>query len=179
VKLENVDVWFQDEARFGQRGTLSRIWAIKGTRPRIVRQQQSTYAYLLGAVCPQKDKAVGLVSPAANTEAMQMHITEISKAVDLGRHALLLCDRASWHTTEKLVIPDNMSLLPLPPYSPELNPAEQVWEVMRQDSLANRCFANYEELIDACCTAWNKFVEKVGAVSSLCFRKWAILCDTT
>lgn len=171
-------MWFQDEARFGQRGTLSRIWAIVGTRPRIVRQQQSTYAYLFGAVCPQQDKAVGLVLPAANTDAMQLHIDEISKAQAPGRHALLICDMASWHTTDKLVIPDNMSLLPLPAYSPELNPAEQVWEVLRKKYLSNRCFANYDELVDACCSAWNKFIEEAGAVSSLCFRAWATFCSS-
>lgn len=70
MKPENVEVWFQDEARFGQRGTLSRIWAIQGTRPRMARQQQSTSVYLFGAVCPQKDKAVGLVCPVVNTETM-------------------------------------------------------------------------------------------------------------
>ena len=179
MKPENVDVWFQDEARFGQRGTLTRIWAIKGTRPRVVRQQQSTYAYLFGAVCPQQNKAVGLVLPTVNTDAMQLHVDEISKATPAGRHALLVCDMASWHTTDKLDIPDNMTLLPLPPYSPELNPAEQVWEVIRRDSLANRCFENYEELLAACCSAWNKFVEQAGVVSSLCSREWAVLCDTT
>jgi len=101
VKPENVEVWFQDEARFGLRGTLSRIWAIQGSRPRIVRQQQSTSTYLFGAVCPQRDKAIGLVLPVANTQTMQIHLSEISKAVAAERHALLVCDMASWHTTDK------------------------------------------------------------------------------
>jgi len=174
-----VDVWFQDEARFGQRGTLSRIWALKGTRPRVVRQQQSTYAYLFGAVCPKQDKAVGLVLPNANTDAMQLHINEISAEVPPGRHALVVCDMASWHTTDKLMMPNNMSLLPLPAYSPELNSAEQVWEVLRKKSLSNRCFENYEELVDACCSAWNKFIDQAGAVSALCFREWTSLCDSS
>jgi hypothetical protein len=179
VKPENVEVWFQDEARFGLRGTLSRIWAIQGTRPRMVRQQQSTAVYLFGAVCPQQDKAVGLACPVVNTETMQFHVNEISNAVAPGRHGLLLCDRAAWHTTDKLVIPENITMLPLPAYSPELNPAEQVWEVLRKDSLSNRCFSNYENLVDSCCSAWNQFVEQVGAVSALCSRTWAVLWDSS
>ena len=68
VSIEAVDIWFQDEARVGQKGTLTRTWAKKGTRPRLVRQQQFEYAYIFGAVCPAQDQAVGLVLPVINTE---------------------------------------------------------------------------------------------------------------
>ena len=64
TKIEGVDIWFQDEARVGQRGTVTRTWAKKGTRPRLARQQQFEYAYIFGAVCPARDEAVGLVMPA-------------------------------------------------------------------------------------------------------------------
>ena len=139
VSIEQVDIWFQDEMRIGQRGTQTRLWARKGTRPRIVRQQQSESAYIFGAVCPQCDAAVGLVLPFASTQTMALHLEAISLAVPPGRHALLILDQAGWHTTLKLPQLPNLSLLTLPAGSPELNPAEQVWQQLRDRSLANRC----------------------------------------
>ena len=175
VRLEQVDIWFQDEMRIGQRGTQTRLWARKGTRPRVVRQQQSESAYIFGAVCAQRDAAVGLVLPFANTQTMALHLEAISQAVPPGRHALLVLDQAGWHTTPKLPQLPNVSLLSLPAGSPELNPAEQVWQQLHDRSLANRCYANYEEIIDACCEAWNKFTQIPGTIRSLCTRNWANL----
>ncbi|WP_349282831.1 transposase (plasmid) [Polaromonas hydrogenivorans] len=95
--------------RIGQRGTQTRLWARKGTRPRVVRQQQSESAYIFGAVCAQRDTAVGLILPQANTEAMTLHLQAISEAVPAGRHAVLVLDRAGWHTTAKLPQFSNLS----------------------------------------------------------------------
>lgn len=172
AEMENVDVWFQDEARVGQRGTLTRTWAEKGTRPRMKRQQQFEYAYIFGAFCPSRDEAVGVVLPYANTNAMLKHLQAISQAVPKGRHAVLVLDQAAWHTTSKIKIFDNLTLIPLPPASPELNPAEQVWQQLRDNWLANRCFENYETIVDSCCEAWNWFVDLPGRVRQLCSRKW-------
>lgn len=126
VGIESVDIWFQDEARVGQRGTVTRTWARKGTRPRLVRQQQFEYVYIFGAVCPARDEAVGLVMPAVNTGAMLLHLEHISMKILEGRHAVVVLDKAAWHTTKRLKRFSNISLLPLPPTSPELNPTEQV-----------------------------------------------------
>jgi transposase len=175
VPLEQVDIWFQDEMRIGQRGTQTRIWARKGSRPRIVRQQQSESAYIFGAVCPARDAAVGLVLPYVNTNMMALHLQEISQAVPAGRHALLVLDQAGWHTTEKLPRFPNVSLLLLPAGSPELNPAEQVWQQLRDRSLANRCYDSYDDIVGACCAAWNAFTQIPGAIRSLCVRSWAHL----
>ena len=175
VAPEQVDVWFQDEMRIGQRGTQTRLWARKGTRPRVVRQQQSESAYIFGAVCPQQSSAVGLVMPHANSEAMARHLQALSEAVPAGRHAVLVLDRAAWHTTPKLPQFPNVSLLPLPAGSPELNPAEQVWQQLRDRHLANRCYDGYEQIVDACCDAWNAFTQIPGAIRSLCSRSWAVL----
>jgi len=76
---ENIEIWFQDEARVGQRGTVTRIWARRGTRPRVIRQQQFEYAYIFGAICPMRDKAVGLVMPTIGKDCMQQHLDEIAK----------------------------------------------------------------------------------------------------
>jgi transposase len=99
----------------------------------------------------------------------------VSEAVPTGRHAVLVLDRAGWHTTNKLPHFPNLSLLPLPAGSPELNPAEQVWQQLREHSLANRCFEDYEQIVDACCDAWNAFTSLPNAIRSLCSRAWADL----
>lgn len=175
VDPDKVNIWFQDEARVGQRGTTTRVWADKGTRPEVVQQQQFQSAYIYGAVCPQNDESVGLVMPCANTEVTEIHLQMISDVTPDGHHALIICDRASWHMTPKLNCPDNITLFPLPPYSPELNPTEQVWEQLRQNNLSNRCFETYESIVNACCEAWNAFTGIPGAIKSLCSRKWAFL----
>jgi transposase len=175
INIENVDVWYQDEARIGQKGTLTRTWAIKGTRPRLVRQQQFEYAYLFGAVCPARDEAVAIVMPAVNTDSMLIHLQHISAKIPEGRHAVIILDRATWHTTKRLKQLFNITLLSLPPASPELNPTEQVWQLLRSEHLANRCFTGYEDIVQASCDAWNWFVNSPGRVKKLCTRTWSNL----
>ena len=173
--MHQVDIWFQDEARFGQQGSISRMWAVKGTRPRAIRQQQFKYTYLFGAVCPASGDAVGLLLPYANTNAMQLHLAQISQQVPKGRHAVIVLDRAGWHTTKKLSTFENLSLLPIPPASPELNPCEQIWKHLRRKHLSNRCFKDDEDLLAVCSHAWNDFANQPDFVTSLCSRKWADL----
>lgn len=175
VKIKNVDVWFQDEARIGQRGTITRLWALKGTRPRVIRQQQFESAYIFGAVCPANNEAVGLVMPIVNTHAMKLHLEHISARVPEGRHAVIVLDRASWHTTKKLAVFENITILPLPAASPELNPVEQLWQQLRNRELANRCFEDYENILESCCTAWNNYVDEGENIRNLCTRSWANL----
>lgn len=170
-----MDLWFQDEARVGQRGTVSRVWAVRGTRPRLMRQQQNTFAYVLGAICPATAQAVGLIMPHVNTQAMQSHLDEIAKVVPPSRHAVIVMDRAAWHTTKKLTLPSNISLLHLPAVSPELNPVEQVWNWLRQHYWANRAFEHYEAIVHACCQAWNAFAALPETIQSIGSRTWACL----
>jgi transposase len=108
---------------------------------------------------------------------MSHHLQAISAAVPEGRHAVVLLDRAGWHTTTKLPRLPNLTLLPLPTSSPELNPTEQVWQQLRDRSLANRCYDSYEQIVDVCCDAWNAFIQIPGAIRSLCTRAWANLDD--
>ena len=167
-----MEIWFQDEARVGQRGTITRVWGIKGKRTRLKRQGQFLWVYLFGAVCPSKDKAIGLILPLVNTDMMTLHLEAISQAVEAGKHAVILVDRAGWHTTKKLKLPNNISLMPLPARAPELNPVEQVWQVQRQRELSNRVFDDYEAIVDACEKAWNNFVSIENSVKKLCTRSW-------
>src|SRR5207302_7370749 len=108
------------------------------------------------------------------TEAMNLHLAEISRHVTPGTHAVVTLDRAGWHQTGgRLRVPDNISLLPLPPYSPELNPVENVWQFLRQNQLSNRVFDSYETIVDACCDAWNDLVAAPERITSIASRPWA------
>jgi transposase len=152
---------------------VTRIWAPKGSRPRAVRQQQFEAATVFGAACPAEGKASAWVMPAANSKSMRHHLNLIAAAVTPGKHGVLVLDRAAWHVTEKLLMPANLSILPLPPYSPELNPVEQIWQPLRQSGWANRCFKGYDEIVDVCCQAWNRFASQPDSIRNLCTRQWA------
>lgn len=128
--------------RVGQKNGLVRQWAPKGSRPRQAQDLRTASAYLFGAICPERGEGAALVLPRADTEGMALHLAKISRAVMPGAHAVLLVDQAGWHTTDKLDVPPNISLLPLPAKSPELNPVENVWQYLRQNWLSNRIFAD-------------------------------------
>jgi hypothetical protein len=131
-----IEVWFQDEARVGQKGSLTYVWAPIGSCPRMVRDNRHDSAYLFGAICPARAVGAAIIMPAANAEAMNKHLTEISTQVASGAHAVVVCDKAGWHQTgRRLRVPDNITLLPLPSYAPELNPMENVWEYLRGNKL--------------------------------------------
>jgi len=168
-----VEIWFQDEARVGQQGTLTRLWARRGSRPPAPRDRRYEWAYLFGAVCPARARGAALVLPAVNTEAMNLHLVEIGRAVAPGAHAVVVLDGAGWHGAKALDPPDNISLLTLPPYSPELNPAENIWQYLRQNFLANRVFDDYQAILDACCDAWNAFANAPDTITSVTSRTWA------
>lgn len=167
-----IDIWFEDESRAGQKGTLTRIWARTGTRPRVVRQQQYLNAYIIGSVCVTQNTAEAVIMPHCNTEAMQVHLEQISKATKSGRFAVVVMDQASWHTTEDIRDIPNVAPLFLPPASPELNPMEQVWEYIKDHYLSNMIFDGYEDIVESCCDAWNKFINKEYLIKSLCSRDW-------
>jgi transposase len=170
-----IEVWFQDEMRVGQKNSLVYQWAKRGSRPRQPKDQRYENAYVFGAVCPGRDTGVALIMPQADTAAMRAHLEAISHAVAPGAHALLILDKAGWHTTGKLHIPDNITLVPLPPYSPELNAAENIWQYLRQNYLGNRVFANYTAILDACQDAWRRLLKETGRITSIAQRKWAMI----
>jgi transposase len=111
---------------------------------------------LFGAVCPERSTGAAIVMPEVNVEAMNEHLTEISRRVSVGAVALLVLDGAGWHSSPRLNVPENIVLLPLPPYSPELNPVENIWEFLRANFLSHRVWDSYEAIIEACCETWNK-----------------------
>ncbi len=168
-----VEIWFQDEARVGQQGTLTRVWARRGTRPRAPRDRRYAWAYLFGAVCPERAVGAALVLPYADTEATGLHLAEIGRHVAPGAHAVVVLDGAGWHGGGDLAVPENLSLLPLPRYSPELNPVENVWEYLRQNKLGLRVWPDYEAIVATCCEAWNWLVAAPDRLASITRREWA------
>ena len=132
-----VEIWFQDEMRVGQKNKLTYRWDRKGSRPRATHDQRTQSAYLFGAVCPALGKGAGVVVPSCNSEAMQHHLDVTAASVAPGAHAIMLLDQAGWHGARCLRVPGNISLLPLPPRSPELNAQENIWQFMRQNWLSN------------------------------------------
>ena len=111
--------------------------------------------------------------PFCNSVTMSMELAEISQTVSAGAHAVLLLDQAGWHTSDKLVVPANISLLPLPPKSPELNPTENIWQYLRDNWLSNRVFASVADIVDHCCYAWNKLINQPWTIMSIGLRDWA------
>ena len=168
-----VEVWFMDEARVGQQGTLTRIWAKRGTRPRAVRDRRYTWAWLFGAVCPERGVGAAVVLPHVNVEAMNIHLAEMARRVAGGAHAVLVLDGAGWHTSPRLRVPENISLLPLPRYAPELNPLENVWAYLRQNQLSHRVWNSYDAVVEACCDAWDMLMRRPEQIASITARSWA------
>ena len=111
--------------------------------------------------------------PVCNTEAMNLHLAEIAAEVAPGAHAVLLLDQAGWHLSARLVVPPNITLVPLPPKCPELNPVENVWQFMRDNRLSNRVFKSHNDIVDHCCHAWNNLVDQPWRIMSIGLRDWA------
>ena len=168
-----VEVWFQDEARIGQKNSLTRAWGQTGSRPVAPKDLGFASAYLFGAVCPSQGKAAALIMPICNTAAMNHHLSEISSQVAADAHAVVILDGAGWHRSQGLVVPSNITLLELPPYSPELNPVERVWHYLRSHWLANSVFRSLADIMDACEMAWNRFATDHRLIRSLCAVAWA------
>ncbi len=111
--------------------------------------------------------------PFADTPAMQAHLEEIATMVDADAYAILILDRAGWHMSNNLVVPDNITLLPLPPRSPELNPVENIWQFMRDNWLSDRVFKSYEDIVNLSCEAWIKLIDQPWTIMSIGLREWA------
>jgi hypothetical protein len=140
----------------------------------MLRDNRHASAYLFGAICPDRAIGAAMITPCANSWAMNLHLTEISTQVAPGAHALLVCDGAGWHQRgKKLIVPDNITLLSLPPYSPELNPMENVWAYLRQNKLCAQVWDNYEDIVEACANAWRFLINDPDRIRSIGHRKWA------
>ena len=173
VEPAAIEVWFADEARIGQKNKITRRWAKRGARPSAPTDQRTASAYIFGAICPKHGKGAALIMPRCNTEAMNLHLAEIAAQIAPGAHAALLVDQAGWHLSGRLVMPPNITLIPLPAKCPELNPQENVWQFLRDNWLSNRIFKSYDDVVDHCCEAWNNLVDQPWRIMSIGLRNWA------
>ena len=134
---------FQDEGRFGLLGTPRRCWAPHGTPPVVRARLERKYIYAFSAVSPHDGVMDSLVLPWVNAETMSIFLSEVAQ-----RHAdefiVMVMDQAGWHLAGELTIPRNVRPIFLPPYSPELNPAEHIWKSLREDCFANHVFADLD-----------------------------------
>ena len=112
--------------------------------------------------------------PHANTEAMQEFLDRFAATIGNDEHVVMVLDQAGWHGSGALVVPDNITLVPLPPYSPELNPVERVWLYLKQRFLSHRLHANYDAIVDAACRAWNRLIAEAGRITSLGSYPWIL-----
>lgn len=163
-----------DEARFGQQGTNTRLWAERGSRPRAIRQTKYKWVYLYAAVCLKTGRTHEWLMPHVDTAHMQLFLDTFGRALLPNVHAVLLLDQAGWHTTHHLRVPPNVTLLFLPPKAPELNPSELPWRECRQKYLSNREFKTERDLWYAVEDAWLKLTADPRTLQSLCGFDWLL-----
>ena len=132
---------FQDEGRFGLLGDPRRCWAPKGIRPVVRKRQLRQYTYAFSAVSPHDGVMDSLILPWVNTETMSLFLQTVADRHP-EEYIVMVMDQAGWHITEALQIPESMQIVFLPPYSPELNPAEHLWDDLREKDFANRAFSS-------------------------------------
>lgn len=131
-----------------------------------------TFAYIFAAVEPGTDNGFALVMPYANTQAMQEFLDRFAATVGDHEHVVMMLDQAGWHGSRDLRVPANVTLEPLPAYSPELNPVERVWLYLKERFLSHRLHADYDAIVEAACDAWNRLRNEVGRITSLCSYPW-------
>jgi hypothetical protein len=137
-----------------------------------VKQQQFNCAYLFGAVCPSTRATEAIIDLHVDMKIMREHLSLISKRTQTGRYGVIIVDGAAWHQLYLAEEFANFSIIKLPPYSSELNPIELVWQWLRQNGLANRCYDGYDDIVEQYCRAWNSFISDNQRLVSLCTRDW-------
>jgi putative transposase len=167
-----VRVFFQDEARIGQKGRVCHRWFTRGERPPGLADRRFTFAYIFAAVEPGTDNAFALTMPWADTPAMQEFLDRFSQTIPADEHIAMFADQAGWHIAHDLRVPPNITLVELPSYSPELNPVERLWLYLKERFLSHRLHDDYDAILEAACTAWNQLLADTGRIKSLCTYPW-------
>lgn len=162
---------FQDEAGFGRINKPKACWCAKGIRPSVPCHHIREYRYAYGAVEPVTGESFFLVMPYCNTECMNVFLRELSShfSEDI---ILLCCDGAAWHKSKALKLPENIVLFHIPPYTPEMNPIEQIWKELRKRGFRNEIFSTLEKVVDRLCDAIRTLSNQV--ISNITGRDWII-----
>ena len=170
---KNVEVWFEDEARFGQQGTLTKVWAKRGSRPTAIRQTEYNYLYILSAVCPASGKAEALFFSHLDTKVMNHFLKQLSMTLAPDQHMILILDRTGYHVSKKLRVPSNITLKLLPPFSPELNPVENLWHYLRSHYWANRYYKDIVAVEETTQQSWDDISLNQSIIQSVCHVEYA------
>lgn len=165
---EHVEVWFEDEARFGQKGTRTTVWAERGTRPTAPKQTACGNLYVLSAVCPAGGRAEGLIAPRLNAAVVQLLPDQLAATIPRGTHVVLVWDGAGYHVAKALRVPANLTVIRLPPDSPELNPVERLWLYLRQHHWSNRVYPTIEDVEAAAVAGWRAVCLDPENIKSIC-----------
>jgi DDE superfamily endonuclease len=173
-----MDAWARRAQGIGQKGRLCHRWWLRGHRPPGRCDRRFEWAYIFAAVEPGTGADVALVLPEATTATMNLFLAEFAAGLSEDMHAVLVLDRAGWHGAKALAVPANVTLVALPPYSPELvgqrrcPTVERVWLYLRERFLSLRIFADYAAIVETCCDAWNQLVADPHRLRSLCDQPW-------
>lgn len=160
-----------DEARFGRMSQACRCWAPMGFRPLIPQQLIREFIYVYAAVSPFDGDIDALVLPEVSAEAMSVFLKEVSDRHP-DKHIVMIMDQAGWHRAKKLVIPDNITLFWLPPYSPELNPVEHLWDEIREKWFNNYAFKSLCDVEKQLVKALKHLIDSPELIKSMTFFKW-------
>lgn len=164
---------FQDEAGFGRINKPKRCWCRAGTRPQVPCHHIREYRYVYGAVSPLDGELFTLIMPYTNTECMNIFLRELSKQYAQD-YILLVVDNAAWHRSKGLIIPENIELYPLLPYTPELNPIEQIWDELREKGFRNEIFPTLEHVVSRLCDTIVHLSHIPSRIASIAHRAWII-----
>ncbi len=162
---------FQDEAGFGRINKPKYCWCKKGIRPSVPCHHIREYRYVYGAVEPLTGDSCFLILPYANTVCMNLFLKELSAYYPDDR-IILVCDRASWHRSKDLEVPDNIEFFFIPPSTPEMNPIEQIWKEIRKRGFRNEMFDSLEKVMDRLCDTINLLSN--STIKSITARDWIL-----
>lgn len=165
-------LFFEDEGRFGRTNNVSRCWSERGLRARVAKQIVRQYVYAYASICPETGENHSLVLCGSSTESMNYYLQDLS--VVYNKYRIVLCtDNAGWHVSKGLNIPDNIVFLYLPPYSPQLNPVEHLWEYIKErKGFNNKIFNSLEDVVDKLAEALHEIEQEKDVIKSMCNFKW-------
>jgi len=173
---KKIRLFFQDEARVGQKGRVCHRWFTRGKRPSGRADQRYTFAYIFGAVEPGTDNAFALIMPEVSTDAMQIYLDKFAETIGNDEHVAMVLDQAGWHVANDLKVPDCITLVPLPARSPELNPVERLWLYLKERFLSHRLLDDYDAIEAAIVGAWRRLIGDTGRLTSLTSYPWIMNC---
>jgi hypothetical protein len=164
-------VLFQDEGRFGRISDARTCWAPLPLRPTVGSQLVREYVYAYVAVCPADGQMSSMILPWVDARLMSIFLAQTAAQFP-HEYCVMFLDGAGWHKAHELTVPANMRLLPLPPYSPELNPAEHVWEYIRENDIRNQVFDDLDEVMDTVETSLRHLHESPEVLRSMTAFPW-------